>query len=239
MVPLVSAQSLVKAYGSNVAVRDFSLTIADGEVVALLGGAGAGKSTVLKMISADLRPDAGSAGVCGYDTVLQAGMVRPRVGVMLHEHFLEGGLSGRENLDEQAMLRFFTPAEAEQRIAELLPLVALGERIAARVSTYSADEWSRLELAACLIHRPQLLIVDDFLLTPLSTQERKDFLEIVEERHASTAIPAPLRSLPPRTPAPAGILPQWRARLLSRDSRLNSRSSLYLHQGSDRSSGWY
>lgn len=161
MAAIVVAQNLAKAYGSNIAVRDFNLTVDDGEVVALLGGAGAGKSTILKIISADLRPDAGSASICGYDTVLQAGMVRPRVGVMLHERFLEGGLSGRENLDEQAMLRFFTPAEAELRIGELLPLVALGARIEVRTASYSLDEWARLELAACLIHRPQLLIADD------------------------------------------------------------------------------
>ena len=161
MTALVIAKALVKAYGSKVAVRDFSLTIDEGEVAALLGGPGTGKSTILKIISADVRPDAGSASICGYDTVLQAGMVRPRIGVMLHEHFLEGGLSGRENLDEQAMLRFFTPAGAAQRIGELLPLVGLGERIEARVASYAPDEWARLELAACLIHRPQLLLVDD------------------------------------------------------------------------------
>jgi ABC-type multidrug transport system ATPase subunit len=161
MAAIVVAQNLVKAYGSNVAVRDFNLTIDDGEVVALVGAVGAGKSTVLKIIAADLRPDAGSASVCGFDTVLQAGLVRPRIGVVQHERFLEGGLSGRENLDEQAMLRFFTPGDAEQRIGELLPLVALGDRIEARASTYSLAEWACLELAACLIHRPQLLIVDE------------------------------------------------------------------------------
>jgi ABC-2 type transport system ATP-binding protein len=161
MAGIISAQHLAKAYGSNVAVRDFSLTVDEGEVVALLGSAGAGKSTVLKIISADLRPDSGAASVCGFDTVLQAGMVRPRIGVVQHERFLEGGLSGRENLEEQAMLRFFAPAETEQRIGELLPLIDLGVRLDAPAASYSMDEWARLEMAACLIHRPQLLIVDE------------------------------------------------------------------------------
>ena len=161
MPGIVVAQHLAKAYGSNLAVRDFNLTIDEGEVVALLGDAGAGKSTILKIISADLRPNSGAASVCGFDTVLQAGMVRPRIGVVQHERFLEGGLSGRENLDEQAMLRFFAPAEAEQRIGELLALVDLGARIDAPAGSYSMDEWARLEMAACLIHRPQLLIVDE------------------------------------------------------------------------------
>ncbi len=161
MTSVVVANHLTKAYGSNVAVKDFNLDVAEGEVVALLGGAGAGKSTILKMLCADLRPDEGTVSVCGYDTVLQAGMVRPRIGIVRHERFLEPSLSGRENLDEQAMLRFFTPDEAEPRIAELLALIDLGTRVDAPVKSYAADEWVRLEMAACLIHRPQVLLVDE------------------------------------------------------------------------------
>jgi ABC-type multidrug transport system ATPase subunit len=161
MAQILNASHLSKSYGSNMVVRDFSLAVDEGEVVALMGGPGSGKSTLLKMFSADLRPDEGTVGVCGYDTVLQAGMVRPRIGVVRHERFLEPGLSGRENLDEQAMLRFFTPDEAEMRIAELLSLIDLGARVEANLSSYAPDEWTRLEMAACLIHRPQFLLVDE------------------------------------------------------------------------------
>jgi ABC-type multidrug transport system ATPase subunit len=161
MVQILNASHLSKSYGSNMAVRDFSLTVDEGEVVALLGGPGSGKSTLLKMFSADLRPNEGTVEVCGYDTVLQAGMVRPRIGVVRHERFLEPGLSGRENLDEQAMLRFFTPDEAEKRIGELLSLIDLGARVEANLGSYTPDEWTRLEMAACVIHRPQFLLVDE------------------------------------------------------------------------------
>jgi ABC-type multidrug transport system ATPase subunit len=161
MAQILNASHLSKSYGSNMAVRDFSLTVDEGEVVALLGGPGSGKSTLLKMFSADLRPDEGTVEVCGYDTVLQAGMVRPRIGVVRHERFLEPGLSGRENLDEQAMLRFFTPDEAEKRIGELLSLIDLGARVEANLGSYTPDEWTRLEMAACVIHRPQFLLVDE------------------------------------------------------------------------------
>lgn len=161
MPQILNASGLSKAYGSNTAVRDFSLVVEEGEVVALLGGPGSGKSTLLKMFSADLRPDEGTVAVCGYDTVLQAGMVRPRIGVVRHERFLEPGLSGRENLDEQAMLRFFTLDEAEKRIGELMSLIDLGSRVEANLSSYAPDEWTRLEMAACLIHRPQFLLVDE------------------------------------------------------------------------------
>ena len=161
MPQILNASGLSKAYGSNTAVRDFSLVVEEGEVVALLGGPGSGKSTLLKMFSADLRPDEGTVAVCGYDTVLQAGMVRPRIGVVRHERFLEPGLSGRENLDEQAMLRFFTLDEAEKRIGELMSLIDLGSRVETNLSSYAPDEWTRLEMAACLIHRPQFLLVDE------------------------------------------------------------------------------
>ena len=161
MTNIITASNLTKSYGSNVAVKHFSLTVNTGEVVALLGATGAGKSTILKMISADVKPDEGTVSVCGYDSVLQAGMVRPRIGVVHHEHFLEGGLTGRENLDEQAMLRFFTPDDAEQRIGELLALVELGARVDDAVKSYTPDEWMRLEMAASLIHRPPVWLVDE------------------------------------------------------------------------------
>lgn len=161
MTSIIVADKLTKAYGSNVAVQNFSLRVDEGEVVALLGPQGSGKSTILKTIAADVKPDEGFISVCGYDTVLKAGMVRPRIGVVKHERFLEPGLTGRENLDEQAMLRFFTPEEAEQRIGELLPLIELGARVDEVTDSYSMDEWARLEMAACLIHRPQLLLLDE------------------------------------------------------------------------------
>ncbi len=161
MSKIITVDNLSKSYGSQIAVKNFNMTVDEGEVVALLGGEGAGKSTILKTIAADLKPDEGFIYVCGYDTVLQAGMVRPRVGMVKHEHLLESGLSGRANLEEQAMLRFFTPDEAEQRIAELLALVELGARVDEPTETYTADEWARIEMVACLIHRPTVMIVDE------------------------------------------------------------------------------
>jgi ABC-type multidrug transport system ATPase subunit len=161
MPEILKAVGLSKSYGSNLAVSNFDILVLEGEVVALLGASGSGKSTLLKMFCADLRPDSGAVAVCGYDTVLQAGMVRPRIGVVRHERFLEPGLTGRENLDEQAMLRFFTPEDAELRIGELLELIDLDKRIDDPLNTYAPDEWTRLEMAACLIHRPQLMLVDE------------------------------------------------------------------------------
>lgn len=161
MAHIVVANNLTKAYGSKVVVKNFSLTVHAGEVVALVGDAGVGKSSILKMIAADVKPDEGAVSVGGYDTVLQAGLVRPLIGVIHHEHFLESNLTGRENLEEQAMLRFLTPDESEPRINVLLSHVALGARVDAHVQTYSPDEWLRLELAACLIHQPKLLIIDE------------------------------------------------------------------------------
>ena len=158
---VIVADNLSKAYGSKVAVKDFSLTVSESEVVALLGGAGAGKSTILKMIAADVKPDAGTVSVGGYDTVLQAGHVRPLIGVVKHERFLEPNLTGRENMDEQALLRFLTSDEGERRVAELLVLTDLGARADAPTRTYTTDEWAQLEMAACLVHRPKLLIVDE------------------------------------------------------------------------------
>jgi len=161
MADMIVVDRATKSWGSNMAVNAFSMRAGDGEVVALLGGARSGKSTLLKMISADVKPDSGTISVCGYDTVMQAGMVRPRIGVVHHEHFLEPNLTGRENLDEQALLRFMPEDEGAARMGELLPLIEIGARVEAKAKTLTPDEWARLELMACLIHRPPVLLVDE------------------------------------------------------------------------------
>jgi ABC-type multidrug transport system ATPase subunit len=158
---IIAIDNLTKRYGSLVAVQRFNLTIDAGEVVVLLGGARTGKISILKVVAADVKPDEGFVSVCNYDTVLQAGMVRPRVGFVKHERVLEGGMSGRANLEEQAMLHFFTAEQTERRIAELLPLANLESRITTPANTYTPDEWARLEMVASLIHRPKAWLVDE------------------------------------------------------------------------------
>jgi ABC-type multidrug transport system ATPase subunit len=158
---IIAIDNLTKRYGSLVAVQRFDLVVDDGEVVALLGAARTGKSSILKTVAADSKPDEGFVYVCNYDVVLQAGMVRPRVGFVKHERVLDGNLSGRANLEEQAMLHFFTEEETERRIAELLPLAELTARIAAEAKTYMPDEWMRLEMVASLLHRPKVWLVDE------------------------------------------------------------------------------
>ena len=158
---LITIDNLSKAYGSTLAVQHFNLSVRAGEVVALLGRPRSGKSTILKVVGADLKPDEGFVYVCSFDTVLTAGMVRPRVGLVKHERILEPAMSGRENLEEQAMLRFFTAEESAQRIGELLPLSGLGARADDALSSYAADEWARIEMVASLLHRPQVWILDE------------------------------------------------------------------------------
>ncbi len=158
---IITVDELSKSYGSHIVVQHFNLGVREGEVVALLGAPGSGKSTILKVVGADVLPDEGFVYVCNFDTVLKAGMVRPRVGIVKHEHFLEPGLTGRENLDEQAMLRFFTPEESEQRIGQLLPLSDLGARADDPLTGYTPDEWMRIEMVASLLHRPKVWILDE------------------------------------------------------------------------------
>jgi len=107
---LVAIDNLGKAYGSTIAVQHFNLGVREGEVVALLGKPRTGKSTILKVVGADLRPDDGFVYVCSFDTVLKAGMVRPRVGLVMHERSLEQAITGTANLQSAAMLSFFTGA---------------------------------------------------------------------------------------------------------------------------------
>jgi ABC-2 type transport system ATP-binding protein len=158
---IIIVDNLSLAYGPTVAVRELNLTVDDGEVLALLGGKSSGKTTILRVVAGELIPDSGFIYVCGIDAVTQAGLVRTRLGLIRHEHRLDPQMSARANLEEQAALRFFAPEEAEQRADELLTLAAMTPRAGDLMSTYTAEEWSRIELAAGLIHRPQVLLADE------------------------------------------------------------------------------
>jgi ABC-2 type transport system ATP-binding protein len=152
----IEARSLVRRFGDTEAVNGVDLSIATGEIYGFLGPNGAGKSTTVRMLCTLLAPTGGTARVAGFDVASEAEKVRLRIGVALQEAALDPKQTGRELLDLQGRLYGLTKAERARRLEELLDLVAIGDAIDRRISTYSGGMKRRLDLAAALVHQPQV-----------------------------------------------------------------------------------
>ena len=159
--PAIAARGLVRAFGSNRAVDGVDLGVNSGEIYGFLGPNGAGKSTTVRMLCTLLAPTAGLASVAGYDVVDRPGEVRIRIGVALQEAALDERQTGREILDLQARLYGLSAADRAASIARAVDLADIGDAMDARVKTYSGGMKRRLDLAASLIHGPEVLFLDE------------------------------------------------------------------------------
>ncbi|MDP6901370.1 MAG: ATP-binding cassette domain-containing protein, partial [Acidimicrobiales bacterium] len=145
----------------NHAVDGVDLAIPRGEIYGFLGPNGAGKSTTVKVLCTLLTPSAGSATVAGHDVVKDAAEVRIRIGVALQEAALDDKQSGREILDLQARLFGLNSDDRDERVSRSIELADLGDAIDDWVQTYSGGMKRRLDLAAALIHDPEVLFLDE------------------------------------------------------------------------------
>jgi len=151
-------KDLHKAYGSTVAVDGVSLQIPAGQIYGLLGPNGAGKTTTLRCIATLTKPDSGSITVCG---MTDARAIRQCLGYIAQEVALDKVLTGRELLRFQAGLYHLSSAIIPDRIKAVLDLLQLNEYADKLTGTYSGGLKKRLDLAAGLLHQPQVLILDE------------------------------------------------------------------------------
>ena len=161
MSAAIEAHQLVRAFGEKRAVDGVDLTVAGGEIYGFLGPNGAGKSTMVRMLTTLLAPTGGSAAVAGFDVARDAEKVRLRIGVALQDAALDGKQTGRELLDLQGRLYGLSKVERGRRLTELLQLVDIGTAIDDRINTYSGGMKRRLDLAAALVHQPDVLFLDE------------------------------------------------------------------------------
>lgn len=161
MTPAVKIENLQKRYGSVEAVKNVSLQIEPGEIFGLLGPNGAGKTTTLRVLCTLSTLDAGKVEVSGVSVVDNPRIARQKLGYVAQEVALDKVLTGRELLQLQASLYHLPNKAAKQRINDVIELLGLTEWADKRTGTYSGGLKKRLDLAAGLLHAPDVLVLDE------------------------------------------------------------------------------
>ena len=159
--PIVRIEGVSKLYGGVVAVRDVTLHVGRGEVLGLLGPNGSGKTTLLRMLTGYLSPTAGRLAVAGFDTERERMEARRRIGYVPESLPLYSHMRVIEFLRFMARLRGLSKDATEAAIAEVAAQVALGERLAAPIRTLSRGYRQRVAIAQALVHKPDILILDE------------------------------------------------------------------------------
>jgi heme exporter protein A len=157
----IELRDLRREYGERVALAGVSAELAAGESMVVLGPNGAGKTTLLRILATLLRPSGGSVRVLGCELPDEAWKLRGRIGYLGHEPLLYRDLSGRENLAFQASLHGIGGEAAARRIEQLLEAVAMERRADERVAELSAGMRQRLAICRCVLHEPELLLLDE------------------------------------------------------------------------------
>ncbi|HUI93083.1 MAG TPA: ATP-binding cassette domain-containing protein [Chitinivibrionales bacterium] len=183
----VQTENLAKRFKKFLAVDGISFTVNEGEVFGFLGPNGAGKTTTINMLSTLIAPSSGGARIMGYDIVKKRNEVRRSIGVVFQDPALDSRLTGRENLEFHAHMYGMPARERNGRIAEVLALVELEDKAAARVETYSGGMKRRLEIARGLMHRPKVLFLDEPTIG-LDAQTRRHIWTYVKKLNAETGI---------------------------------------------------
>ena len=161
MAPAVLIENLQKSYGKVVAVKDVSFQVEPGEIFGLLGPNGAGKTTTLRALCTLTTPDAGKIEVSGISVIDNPRIARQKLGYVAQEVALDKVLTGKELLQLQAALYHIPRAVAKQRIDMVLDLLGLQEYANKKSGTYSGGLRKRLDLAAGLLHAPDVLVLDE------------------------------------------------------------------------------
>jgi len=159
--PLILAEGLRRAFGSTVGVQDLSLRVDAGQSYGLVGPDGAGKSTTMRLLCGAIRCDAGRVVLGGIDLAKDVSGARAQIGYLPQRFSLYGELTVRENLQFFAEVRGLPPEAWEPRSREILDFVGLTEFVDRRAEALSGGMRQKLGLAAALVHRPRILLLDE------------------------------------------------------------------------------
>jgi ABC-2 type transport system ATP-binding protein len=159
--PAIAVENLERRFDGVAAVEGLDLRVATGEIYGFLGPNGAGKSTTVRMLCTLLAPTAGRATVAGFDVATQPDEVRLRIGVALQDAALDEKQTGAELLALQGRLYGLSRRQLKQRIDELADLIDIGDALGRLIRTYSGGMKRRLDVAAALVHNPDILFLDE------------------------------------------------------------------------------
>ena len=181
---MLTVRNLRKAFGSLVAVNDVSFSVDRGQLVGLLGPNGAGKTTTVSMLTGLIAPDRGEVVIDGHRLSGDTDAAKRRIGLVPQDLALYDELSARENLRFFGALYGLSGAALDRAIAAALALVELADRARDRVRTYSGGMKRRLNLAAGLLHDPDILLLDEPTVgvDPQSRNAIFDNLETLKRR---------------------------------------------------------
>jgi ABC-2 type transport system ATP-binding protein len=177
--PILIAQDLKKSFGELEAVKGISLQVARGEVFGLLGPNGAGKTTTISMLTGLLEPTGGKITVDGLDLKGHSNEVKAKLGLVPQELALYPTLSARQNLTFFGRIYGLKGKELRQRVDEVLEMIRLTERADAPVEDYSGGMKRRVNIGAGLLHKPQILFLDEPTVG-VDPQSRNAIFESVE-----------------------------------------------------------
>lgn len=180
MSDAIEVQGVGKRFGDVVALNGLDLTVPAGTVFGLLGPNGAGKTTLVRILATLLAPSSGRAAVLGYDVVREPLAVRRQIGLAGQFAAVDEELTGRENVEMIARLYRLPMGDARRRAADVLERFELVDAADRRVSTYSGGMRRRLDLAAGLIGRPPVVLLDE-PTTGLDPRSRQELWRIVDE----------------------------------------------------------
>jgi ABC-2 type transport system ATP-binding protein len=175
----ITVRGLVKHFGKVRALDGVDLDVTRGTVLGLLGPNGAGKTTLVRVLTTLLTPDSGTASVAGLDVVEDAAALRHRIGLAGQYAAIDENLTGLENLTMVGRLYGFPRAQAKRRGRELLERFELDEAGGRQASTYSGGMRRRLDLAAALVAKPEILFLDE-PTTGLDPRSRISLWETIE-----------------------------------------------------------
>ena len=176
----IECQGLSRSFGARVAVDDLNLSIPSGVIYGFLGPNGCGKSTTIRMLCGLLVPSAGSATVLGLQVPAQAELLRRRIGYMTQKFSLYEDLTVRQNLDFLANIHSLSRANRHRRVAELLERYRLQPYERQELGELSGGLKQRVALAGAILHKPELLILDE-PTSAVDPENRREFWESLFE----------------------------------------------------------